>query len=394
MKTSEHDLKEELTQKLAFSTNPNALQTYLATERAVANGIPVAFAIHSAGVDSQSVKSYGAMRRSGQLERRFNMSIYKPLDVVWNLSDLPSAVLEDLERQHPENPAPTPVVPLGSSGVIAICVEGGEARKRWSRLAPFVGLDDAEPTLRWVCGKSIRDYFLLTLRPGFDVGALSRASTLWADESGGIFLMVQDCCVPIPFSEPSAGDVSESVVARGGDTLVATPIPKQLLYLLQTVNLESQSCKRSDSRAWKLQGSINDVLSGRLGSRSASVAQYVWATRANWSQILGRAGYEKCDEDYTSPCSDGCCFWRHSETGLVLFAHGPQCLESLDYGLALEAAAGRVPKKFRLIRRDWHEPKFNPSLGVDTLRFGAHEVATALLYGGDWRRFYIENGIQ
>lgn len=394
MKTSEHDLKEVLTQKLAFSSNPNALQTYLASERAVANGIPIAFPIHNAGVDSQAVKSYKAMRRSGRLERRFNISIYKPLDVVWNLSDLPSAVLEDLERQHPESPAPTPVVPLGSSGVIAICVEGEEARKRWSRLAPFVGLDDVEPSLRWVCGKSVRQYFLLTLPPGFDVNALSRASTLWADGSGGIFLMVQDCCVPIPFSEPSAGDVAEYIVARGGDTLVATPIPKQLLYLLQTVSFEPQWSERSDSKAWKLQDSINGLLSGKLGSRSASVARYVWATRAIWGQILGRAGYGKCDEDYMSPCSDGCYFWRDSETGLVLFAHGPQCLESLDHGLTLEAAAGRVPKEFQLIRREWHEPKFNPSLGVDTLRFGAHEIATALLYGGNWRRFYIENGIQ
>lgn len=115
MKTSEHNLKEELAQKLAFSSNPNALHTYLATERAVANGIPIAFPIHAAGVDSQSVKSYKAMHRSGRLERRFNMSIYKPLDVVWNLSDLHSAILEDLERQHPESPAPTPVVPLGRS---------------------------------------------------------------------------------------------------------------------------------------------------------------------------------------------------------------------------------------------------------------------------------------
>lgn len=394
MKLSEHNLKEELTQKLAFSTNPNSLLTYLATERAVANGIPVAFPIHAAGVDSQSVKSYKAMHRSGRLERRFNMSIYKPLNNIWNLSDLHPAVLEDLERQHPESPAPTPVAPLGSSGVIAICVEGEEARKRWSRLAPFVGLDDVDPTLRWVCGKSVRDYFLLTLPPGFVVDALSRASTFWADESGGIFLMVQDCCVPIPFSEPSAGDVSEYVVARDGDTLAATLIPKQLLYLLQTVSLETQWSKRSVSRGWKLQDSINDLLAGKLGSRSTSVAQYVWATHANWGQILGRAGYEKCEEDYTPACSDGCCFWRHSVTGLVLFAHGPQCLESLDHGLTLEAAAGHVPTEFQLIRRDWHEPKFNPSLGVDTLRFGAHEVATALVYGGDWRRFYVENGIQ
>lgn len=77
-----------------------------------------------------------------------------------------------------------------------------------------------------------------------------------------------------------------------------------------------------------------------------------------------------------------------------MFAHGPQCLESFDHGLALEVAAGHVPREFHSVRRDWHEPKFNASFGVDTLRFGVHEVATALLYGGDWRRFYRENGLQ
>lgn len=81
-------------------------------------------------------------------------------------------------------------------------------------------------------------------------------------------------------------------------------------------------------------------------------------------------------------------------SGLVLFAHGPKCLELIDRGLTLEAAAGRVPPEFHSVRRDWHEPLFNASFGVDTLRFDVHEVATALLYGGDWRRFYVENGIQ
>lgn len=94
------------------------------------------------------MKSYEAMHRSGRLERRFNMSLYIPLDVVRPPSELHSAVLEDVARQHPENPAPTPVVPLGTSGVMAVCVEGEEAAKRWARLAPFMGLGDVEPALR------------------------------------------------------------------------------------------------------------------------------------------------------------------------------------------------------------------------------------------------------
>ena len=394
MKNAAHNSKDKLTELLAFSTNPNAIQTYLAAEGAIANGIPVAFPIHDRERESQAVKSYKAMHRSGRLERRFNMMIYKPLDIVRTPLELQSAALEDLARQHPEAPSPTPVIPLGSSGVIAICVEGDEAAKRWSRLAPFVGLDDVKPSLKWVCGKSVRRYFLMTLDPSLDVSALSRAAKLWANDSGGIFLMISDCCVPIPHTLPSAGRESETVTARGVDSLRAVPIPKQLSYLLRTAALEDEWSERKDSRVWELQNSIGRLLSGDHGLGAGSVAQRVWASRANWSQIFGRAGYEPCHGEYVSPCSDDCCFWRHSVSGLVLFAHGPKCLESIDHGLTLEVAAGHVPPEFHSVRRDWHEPLFNAAFGVDTLRFGVHEVATALLYGGDWRRFYRENGIQ
>lgn len=84
MNISKQSLNDELSGLLAYNGNSDAVHAYRSAEHAVANGIPVAFPIHNAGVKSQAVKSYKAMHRSGRFERRFNIDLSKPLDVVWN----------------------------------------------------------------------------------------------------------------------------------------------------------------------------------------------------------------------------------------------------------------------------------------------------------------------
>lgn len=95
--------------------------------------------------------------------------------------------------------------------------------------------------------------------------------------------MASDCCVPVPHSLPSAGRESESVAARGVDSLRVVPITKQLSYLLRTAELEDEWSERKDLRAWKLQKSIGRLLSGDHELGAGSVAQKAWATRANWT---------------------------------------------------------------------------------------------------------------
>lgn len=65
-------------------------------------------------------------------------------------------------------------------------------------------------------------------------------------------MMISDCCVPIPYAFPSAGQKPESVSARDGDPLRAAPIPKQLSYLLRTAEHEDYLSKSGDSRVRRI----------------------------------------------------------------------------------------------------------------------------------------------
>lgn len=386
MKNAQLTMPRDIQEMLAYSGEDDALHAYQTAVDLIDAGIPVGFPQRDGKLSGYALTSYEAMHRGYPLERRFKISMYKPFNSVETTAEVNSAIREDLALHHSENPAPTPVIPLGESGVIAVCVEGDEAAKRWKQLAPFLGMADEKPSLRWVYGDSRRYYYLLSLAPGFDISALSRTGMLWGDETGGILLMLNDCCIPVPYTHPSEIGGRESVSVRGGTVVSPSPVSKQLSYLLATAAVDEDRCRG-------LQYSIGKMLAGTLDSGSNGPALRAWVKTVSWEQILGRAGYELCDELFASPCSDGCRLWRHTVTGLVVFAHGPYCLESLRQGLCLEAAAGRIPPEFRSIRRAWHEPKSNVLLGVDTISFSAHEVVTALFYGGDWFRFYKGTGI-